>query len=140
MLAQLDAHDLPRDRLEVEITESLVFKHSLIKHLIDECHAAGMEVALDDFGTGYSNLGPLLGLNFDRIKLDQSFTRSMDQPRGKAIVQAIVAMTRALGSEMIAEGVETQDQLDTLRELDCEYAQGWLVGRPVSLQSVLDTD
>jgi EAL domain-containing protein (putative c-di-GMP-specific phosphodiesterase class I) len=55
-------------------------------------------------------------------------------------VQAIVAMTRALGSEMIAEGVETQDQLDTLRELDCEYAQGWLVGRPVSLQSVLDTD
>ena len=99
-----------------------------------------MEVALDDFGTGYSNLGPLLGLNFDRIKLDQSFTRSMDQPRGKAIVQAIVAMTRALGSEMIAEGVETQDQLDTLRELDCEYAQGWLVGRPVSLQSVLDTD
>jgi len=140
MLVQLDAHDLPRDRLEVEITESLVFKHSLIKHLIDECHAAGMEVALDDFGTGYSNLGPLLGLNFDRIKLDQSFTRSMDQPRGRAIVQAIAAMTKALGSEMIAEGVETQDQLDTLRALECEYAQGWLVGRPVSLQSVLETD
>lgn len=140
MLAQLTAHDLPRNRLEVEITESLVFNQKLITRLLDECHAAGMEVALDDFGTGFSNLGPLLGLNFDRIKLDQSFTRTMHQPRGKAIVQTIVAMTKALNSELIAEGVETQEQLDNLRELECEYAQGWLVGRPVSLQSVLEAD
>ena len=138
MLEQLKAHDLPPDRLEVEITESLVFNQTLISGLLDRCHAAGMEVALDDFGTGYSNLGPVLSLDFDRIKLDQSFTRALHTPRGLALVRAITAMTQALDCEMIAEGVETAEQLEALRELGCDYAQGWLIGKPVSLQEVLE--
>ncbi len=138
MLEQLKAHDLPPDRLEVEITESLVFNQTLISGLLDRCHAAGMEVALDDFGTGYSNLGPVLSLDFDRIKLDQSFTRALHTPRGLALVRAITAMTQALDCEMIAEGVETTEQLEALRELGCDYAQGWLIGKPVSLQEVLE--
>ena len=139
MLAHLEARNLPPGRLEVEITESLVFNQSQIAALIDRCHAAGMQVALDDFGTGYSNLGPVLSLEFDRIKLDQSFTRALDGPRGTGLVRAIVAMTKALDCEMIAEGVETQEQLDALREMGCDYAQGWLVGKPISLQEVLDS-
>jgi EAL domain-containing protein (putative c-di-GMP-specific phosphodiesterase class I) len=138
MLAQLARRSLPPDRLEIEITESLVFNHSQIAALLDRCHAAGMLVALDDFGTGYSNLGPVLTLDFDRIKLDQGFTRALDTPRGQALVRAIVAMTAALDCEMIAEGVESPEQLQALRELDCDYAQGWLVGKPVSLQEVLE--
>jgi EAL domain-containing protein (putative c-di-GMP-specific phosphodiesterase class I) len=138
MLAQLKARELPADRLEVEITESLVLDSPEIVALIERCHAAGMEVALDDFGTGYSNLGPLLTLDFDRIKLDQSFVRSLDRPRGVALVKAITAMTKALGCEMIAEGVETQEQYAQLHALGCDYAQGWLIGRPISLQSVID--
>ena len=138
MLEQLKARDLPPDRLEVEITESLVFNQTQIAALLERCHAAGMLVALDDFGTGYSNLGPVLSLDFDRIKLDQSFTRSLNTPRGLAMVSAIMAMTKALGCEMIAEGVELPEQLDALRELGCDYAQGWLVGKPVSLHEVLD--
>ena len=138
MLAHLKARDLPPDRLEVEITEGLVFNQALIGNLLDRCHAAGMQVALDDFGTGFSNLGPLMSLDFDRIKLDQGFTRALDQPRGLALVRAIVAMANALGCEMIAEGIETAEQLEALKALGCEYAQGWLVGKPVSLQSVLD--
>ncbi|HPN79782.1 EAL domain-containing protein, partial [Dokdonella sp.] len=109
-----------------------------IGNLLDRCHAAGMQVALDDFGTGFSNLGPLLTLDFDRIKLDQGFTRALDQPRGLALVRAIVAMSNALGCEMIVEGVETVEQLEALKALGCDYAQGWLVGKPVSLQAVLD--
>ena len=138
MLEHLKARDLPPDRLEVEITESLVFNQTQIAALLSRCHAAGMQVALDDFGTGYSNLGPVLSLDFDRIKLDQSFTRVLHTPRGFAMVSAIMAMTRALGCEMIAEGVELPEQLEALRELGCDYAQGWLVGKPVSLREVLD--
>ena len=137
MLEQLRAHDLPPACLEVEITESLVLDSPQIAALIERCHAAGMEVALDDFGTGYSNLGPLLSLDFDRIKLDQSFVRALDRPRGVALVKAVLAMTEALGCEMIAEGVETAEQLRILGQMGCSYAQGWLIGRPVSLQDVL---
>ena len=138
MLAQLRARDLPADRLEVEITESLVLDSPEIAALIERCHAAGMQVALDDFGTGYSNLGPLLTLDFDRIKLDQSFVRALDRPRGVALVKAVIAMADALGCEMIAEGVETAEHLDALASMGCSYAQGWLIGKPVSLQTVLD--
>jgi diguanylate cyclase len=139
MLAQLEQRHLPADRLEIEITESLVFNHSQIAALLDRCHAAGMQVALDDFGTGYSNLGPVLSLDFDRIKLDQGFTRALDTPRGLALVRAIMAMATALDCEMIAEGVEIPEHLEALREMQCDYAQGWLVGKPVSLQQVLDS-
>lgn len=137
MLEKLESRHLPPDRLEIEITESLVFNQKQIGELLDRCHAAGMQVALDDFGTGYSNLGPILSLNFDRIKLDQAFTRSLHTPRGHALVSAIVAMTKALDCEMIAEGVEETSQLEALRALGCDYAQGWLVGRPISLAQVL---
>ncbi len=138
MLAQLRARDLPPDRLEVEITESLVLDSPEIAALIERCHVAGMQVALDDFGTGYSNLGPLLTLDFDRIKLDQSFVRALDRPRGVALVKAVIAMADSLGCEMIAEGVETAEHLAALDAMGCSYAQGWLIGRPVSLQTVLD--
>ena len=140
MLEHLKARGLPPDRLEVEITESLVFNQGQIAALLERCHAAGMLVALDDFGTGYSNLGPVLSLDFDRIKLDQGFTRAIHTPRGFALVSAIMAMTKALGCEMIAEGVEQAEQLEALRKLGCDYAQGWLVGKPVSLREVLDAD
>ncbi|MEO8011902.1 MAG: EAL domain-containing protein, partial [Dokdonella sp.] len=82
--------------------------------------------------------GPLLTLDFDRIKLDQGFVRALDRPRGVALVKAVVAMADALGCEMIAEGVETQQQLDALGAMGCTYAQGWLIGRPQSLNDVID--
>jgi len=138
MLAQLKARDLPPDRLEIEITESLVLDSPEIAALVERCHAAGMQVALDDFGTGYSNLGPLLTLDLDRIKLDQSFVRALDRPRGVALVKAVIAMADALGCEMIAEGVETEEQLRALAQMGCAYAQGWLIGRPKALHDVID--
>jgi EAL domain-containing protein (putative c-di-GMP-specific phosphodiesterase class I) len=139
MLDQLRAHELPPDSLEIEITEGLVLDTEAIATLLDRCRRAGMLVALDDFGTGYSNLGPLLTLGFDRIKLDQTFVRTIDNPRGAALVKAIVEMAKALDCELIAEGVETEAQLEALRGMGCDFAQGWFIGRPVALQSVHDS-
>ena len=139
ILGHLRRREIPPDRLKLEITESLVLDHARIGELLAHCHAAGMHVALDDFGTGYSNLGPLLTLNFDQIKLDASFIRALDRPRGVAMVGVIVGMARALGCDLIAEGVEVRDQREILHRLGCRYAQGWLVGKPVALADVLTT-
>jgi EAL domain-containing protein (putative c-di-GMP-specific phosphodiesterase class I) len=92
-----------------------------------------MKVALDDFGTGYSSLGHLNKLKFDTIKIDQGFIRQLDDPRCVAIVRAIVEMAGALGCDIVAEGVETEAQLAQLKALGCQYAQGYLVGKPQSV-------
>jgi EAL domain-containing protein (putative c-di-GMP-specific phosphodiesterase class I) len=138
IIAELGKHALTPDRLKIEITESLVLDHSRVAEVLARCHAAGMHVALDDFGTGYSNLGPLLTLDFDQIKLDQSFVRALDRPRGVAMVGVIVAMARALGCSLVAEGVEKREQREILHHLGCRYAQGWLVGKPVTLAEALN--
>lgn len=136
ILAHLRSRDLPPDRLKLEITESLVLDHARIADLLERCHAVGMHVALDDFGTGYSNLGPLLTLRFDQIKLDGSFVKALDGARGVALVGVIVAMARALDCDLVAEGVETVEQREILHKLGCRYAQGWLVGRPAAFADI----
>lgn len=138
ILARLHAHELPPDRLKLEITESLVLDHVRIAALLARCHEEGMHVALDDFGTGYSNLGALLTLNFDQIKLDGSFVRALDTSRGVALVGVVVATARALNCDLVAEGVETRAQREVLQRLGCGYAQGWLVGKPLALAEVLN--
>ena len=138
MLAELAKRNLPADRLKIEITESLVLDNARVAELLARCHAAGMHVALDDFGTGYSNLGPLLTLDFDQIKLDQSFVRALDRPRGIAMVGVIAAMATALGCNLVAEGVEKREQREVLHHLGCRYAQGWLVGKPLTLAEALN--
>lgn len=138
ILAQLRARDLPPDRLKLEITESLVLDHARIAVLMTRCHEVGMHVALDDFGTGYSNLGALLALDFDQIKLDGSFVRALGTPRGVALVGVVVATARSLGCDLVAEGVETNEQREALQRLGCGYAQGWLIGRPLALAEVLN--
>jgi len=136
--ARVDAAGLPRSSLKVEITESLALDYESVSALIESCHQHGIRVALDDFGTGYSNLTHLHKLAFDTLKVDQAFTRSMlDDPRSMAIVEAIVRMGKAIGAEIVVEGVETEAMLDELRRLDCDYAQGYLIGKPQTLNELL---
>jgi EAL domain-containing protein (putative c-di-GMP-specific phosphodiesterase class I) len=137
VLAQLRQHAVNPAQLKIEITESLVLDYSQIGTLIERAHQAGMKVALDDFGTGYSNLGHLHKLAFDTIKIDQGFIRQLDDPRCLAIVRAVVGMASALHCDIVAEGVETQKQLDQLRSLGAHYAQGWLVGKPQGVEEAL---
>jgi EAL domain-containing protein (putative c-di-GMP-specific phosphodiesterase class I) len=137
VLAMLRVHGLMPYQLKLEITESLILDYGKVSGLIAHCHRVGMKVALDDFGTGYSSLGHLHRLKFDTLKIDQGFIRQLDDVRCLAIVRAVVAMAGALGCDIVAEGVETEVQLAQLKALGCEFAQGYLVGKPQSVDEAL---
>ena len=128
-------HDtgLPAQVLELEVTESLALQ-SVASTLgtLHECKSLGVKLAMDDFGTGYSSLSYLKRYPLNALKIDQSFVRNITQDAGDAaITQAIVAMAHSFGMSVIAEGVETTEQLEFLRTLGCEEFQGYLFSRPV---------
>lgn len=129
---------LPPSSLELEITEStmMVDVHRVTLTL-DALAATGINMSIDDFGTGYSSLSYLKQLPVDYIKVDRSFVR--DVPKDKedcTIVRAIVTMTHTLDKQVVAEGVETQEQLDFLRSEDCDICQGYLISRPLPLDEL----
>jgi len=135
--ARIREHAIAPWLLNIEITESLWLDYPKVAAFLDRCHSVGIRVALDDFGTGYSSLSHLHQLAFDTLKLDQTFVRQLGDPRCLAIVRAVVDMAAALGCDIIAEGVETSAELACLRELGCQYAQGYLIGHAQSVESVL---
>jgi diguanylate cyclase (GGDEF)-like protein/PAS domain S-box-containing protein len=122
----------PAARLEIEITEdALVLDFTTAKAILTSLKNLGVRVALDDFGTGYSSLQHLSELPFDTLKIDQSFVRSMsDSKNARMIVKAIVQLAKNLGLELVAEGIETEDQLLSLSVLGCEHGQGFFLGCP----------
>jgi EAL domain-containing protein (putative c-di-GMP-specific phosphodiesterase class I) len=90
-----------------------------------------MTVTLDDFGTGYSSLSYLAEMTFDKIKIDRSFVRTLrSRPESAKIVAAIVGLSRSLAVDTVAEGVETEDEAEMLKDLGCKNGQGYLFGRP----------
>ncbi len=137
VLERLAALHLDPALLKIEITESLVLDYERVADFIRRCHAAGMRVALDDFGTGYSNLGHVYRLAFDTIKLDQGFVRQLDDPRCLAVVRAVASMAADLGCDLVAEGVEKEEQLVQLGNLGYRFAQGYLIGKPLSVNEAL---
>jgi diguanylate cyclase (GGDEF)-like protein/PAS domain S-box-containing protein len=125
---------LPASRLELEITEGTLMDDTQNALLImTSLKALGVKIAMDDFGTGYSSLSYLRKFPFDKIKIDRSFISDVeDDAEAEVIVRAIIAMSRSLRLVVTAEGVETKEQLSTLRELGCNFVQGYLLGRPCS--------
>lgn len=126
-------------RLEIEITESMLLsKYGSAEPVLNALLQLGVTVALDDFGTGFSSLTYLRKLPFSRIKIDQSFIRDMlAQPDCAAIVKSVISLARDLDIDVVAEGVETADQLEYLRQFNCDEVQGYLISRPVSADGVL---
>jgi diguanylate cyclase (GGDEF)-like protein/PAS domain S-box-containing protein len=120
--------------IELEVTESVIVESSGgAREAIDEVDSLGIAIVIDDFGTGYSGLTYLKRLPIDTVKIDQSFVRDLTvDPDDAAIVTAIVAMARSLGVDVVAEGVETEEQATELKRLGCQRAQGYLLGRPMS--------
>jgi EAL domain-containing protein (putative c-di-GMP-specific phosphodiesterase class I) len=122
------AVNLDTRSLELELTESMLLKNSedtakLLMRLGD----LGIHIAIDDFGTGYSSLSYLKQLPVDTIKVDSSFVRDIGtDPNDEAIIRAIIAMTHSLKLNVVAEGVEREDQYRVLRDLDCDEYQGFL--------------
>jgi diguanylate cyclase (GGDEF)-like protein len=122
----------PPSRLEIEITESAIISDKArALHALRRIRALGIAVAIDDFGAGYSSLETLRTFPFDKIKLDRSFAHGLeDDVQAKAIVRAVLALGKSLEIPVLAEGVETHEQLSILRTEGCSEAQGYLLGRP----------
>jgi EAL domain-containing protein (putative c-di-GMP-specific phosphodiesterase class I) len=138
----LEMTGLPPERLELEITESACIGNAdLVIQCFRQLKAIGVRIAIDDFGTGYSSLSYLSRLPVDRIKLDKSLIHNLNSNwKDVAILRAMVGLGRELGVEVIAEGVETEDQFRILKQIGCPQAQGYLLARPMSdneAQSVL---
>jgi EAL domain-containing protein (putative c-di-GMP-specific phosphodiesterase class I) len=131
---QLRLHDLPPERLTVEITESTAMHDAgAASPLLAELAGLGVQVAIDDFGDGFSSLGRLRRMPVSQLKIDRSFMRDVpDDPGAAAVVTAVVGLGRALGSQVVAEGVETEAQRVFLRDHDCGYAQGFHLARPLT--------
>ena len=128
----LQETDFPPARLELELTESTLQLIETSPRLLNEIKAMGVTIAIDDFGTGYSSLSVLKTLPIDRLKIDRSFIRDIPADANDvALVEAIVGMSHTLGLQIVAEGVETEDQLALLQKLGCEFGQGYLFSRPL---------
>ena len=119
-------------RLEIEITESsIITDKERALHTLRQIKALGVSIAIDDFGTGYSSLETLRAFPFDKIKLDRSFMTEVEtSQQAKAIIRAILALGQSLDVPVLAEGVETANQLEILQKEGCDEAQGYLLGKP----------
>jgi diguanylate cyclase (GGDEF)-like protein len=124
---------LPPHLLCLELTESLFLGRSLasVHSILDELHQLGVSLALDDFGTGYSSLAYLSALPFDKLKIDRSFVSVVhDSPRRLEILRSIIEMAHCLGMEIVAEGAETEEEIQLLCDLKADQVQGYAVSRP----------
>ena len=131
--ALLDDSGIPAEQLEIEITESIMID-SVDKALccIDELKSMGIQIAIDDFGTGYSSLSYLNRFPANLLKIDKSFIDKMNTgDSSRQYVAAIISIGHVMGFEVISEGVEEPEQLETLKEIGCDYIQGFIWGRPL---------
>lgn len=138
--AILRSHEVSPTSLELEITETTLMENPerTIK-LLDQLYALGLHLAIDDFGTGYSSLSALQQFPISTLKIDKSFVRDVAiNPDDATIVSTIVQMGRNLNMDVVAEGVENEDQLNLLQRLECTYVQGLLFGDPMSADNYLE--
>jgi EAL domain-containing protein (putative c-di-GMP-specific phosphodiesterase class I) len=124
--------------LQLEITETIFTKnYDNIVQTIKKINAMGVQVAIDDFGTGYSSLGQLSRLEITKLKIDRSFISEINDSESKnKIVKTIISLAESLNLELVAEGVETREQLDFLIRNDCNVVQGYLFSKPINIISL----
>jgi EAL domain-containing protein (putative c-di-GMP-specific phosphodiesterase class I) len=136
----LQASGLPAERLELEVTETALFDD--FDRALDnlrQLKLRGVRIAMDDFGTGFSSLATLQSFPFDKLKIDKSFVQAIhEDARSTAIVRAVLGLGQSLEMPVVAEGVETDQQLAFLRAEGCAEVQGFAIGRPTPLQAALD--
>ncbi len=138
----LKASDISMKYIEFEITETYLMKDiERSQELLEKLHASGVSISLDDFGTGYSSLGYLKRFKIDTLKIDQMLIREIETDANDfAIAEAIVGIGHVLDLKVIAEGVETQKQMQMLKDVGCDYFQGYYFSKPVSADDVFSGD
>jgi diguanylate cyclase (GGDEF)-like protein/PAS domain S-box-containing protein len=125
--------------LKIEITESAIIENiDSAAAILKQLKELGIRISLDDFGTGYSSLSYLHRFPIDTLKIDRSFIARMKEPKDAEIVRTIVALANTLGMDVIAEGVETREQIIQLTGLNCEYVQGYLLSQPIDSKAMRD--
>lgn len=135
----LDETGMPGELLEFEITESVIMQNpDYAVEVLNEISSLGIHISIDDFGTGYSSLSHLKRFSVNTLKIDKSFVRDVESnSTDAAIASAIIAMGSSLNLKVIAEGVETKQQMDFLRENNCDQVQGFLISRPLPADQAL---
>ncbi|QIG80135.1 GGDEF domain-containing phosphodiesterase [Stakelama tenebrarum] len=138
LLGRIDASGFPRSRLTIEITESSIMEElGEAARLLAELRTAGCRVAIDDFGTGYSSLAYLKALPLDYLKIDKKLSQDITgSARDRIVVRGVIDMARSLGLTVIAEGVETREQLELLAKDGCQYVQGFLFAEPLDVAAL----
>ena len=133
IISALAGSGLPARRLEVEITEGVLLQENeKTLQTLHRLRELGVRVSMDDFGTGYSSLSYLRSFPFDKIKIDRSFVKDLSgKPDGDAIIRAIAGLGKSLGMTTVAEGVETQEQMQRIRDEGCTDVQGYLISKPI---------
>jgi len=137
----LESCHVETERVHLEITETAMMRDANgALGLVGALRRLGLKLELDDFGTGYSSLGSLHELPIDGIKIDRLFVQRLnDSDRVLAVTEAVIGLARRLGMTIVAEGIETVQQLDTVRSLGCHLGQGFLLSRPLTAQCFTDT-
>lgn len=130
-------HGVRPEQINIEVTESVLMDATGVIPVMQALADMGIKLSIDDFGTGYSSLSYLHSLPFDTLKIDRSFVERMSEDgKGHEIVRSIVALARALGKSLVAEGIETEAQLVKLRELQCDEGQGYYFSKPLSAAAI----
>lgn len=141
VLDTLEKAGLGAHLLRLEVTESALLVHEeFVKQVLAEARAHGIRISLDDFGTGYSSLSFLLNLPVDEVKVDRSFVSGMQTDlQRREVVRTVVQLGQSLGKSVVVEGIESEQDLCMLMAMGCEFAQGWLISRPL-LADAMETD
>ena len=138
LIEKLDSGGVPRSRLQVEVTETVFLGRGAeyVEHALKTLSVSGIRIALDDFGTGYASLSHLKQFPVDIVKLDQSFLRDVEDAHNQAIIRTVIGLGRSLNLDVVAEGVETEEQEAYLIAQGCPFGQGYLYGKAVPARRV----
>ena len=129
-------YKIPKNLIEIELTESIFFTDhgiEIVKEQIKTMHSMGFLCSLDDFGSGYSSLGLLMEFDVDTIKLDRRFFININNPKTIDIIESVVNLSKRIGAKTVAEGIETSEQMDLLRKVNCDMIQGYIYSKPLPI-------
>lgn len=132
----VNKYDIDTSRIEIEVTESILTEnHKYILSIIEKIRAMGFEVSMDDFGSGYSSLSILKDMPINELKLDRMFlSEEVKSDKTKTIIKKVIEMARELNINSVCEGVETKDDVQFLKEIKCDMAQGYYYGKPMPIE------